>query len=185
MLDSVYTDTKHKMDVTITHFAKELAGVRTGRASTGLLDGITVDYYGTQTPLSQVANMSTPDAMTIGIQPWDVSLLQAIEKAIMMSDLGLTPSNDGKIIRIGIPPLTEERRRDLTRHVRKISEDAKIALRNVRREGIERIKKMEKEKEISSDDAKKGNDQIQKIINTYIATVEKMTTEKEKEIMDQ
>ncbi len=185
MLDSVYDETKHKMDITLAHLGKELAGVRTGRASTGLLDGITIDYYGTQTPLAQVANMSTPDAMTIGIQPWDVSLLQAIEKAIMMSDLGLTPSNDGKIIRIGIPPLTEERRRDLTRHVRKISEDAKIALRNVRREGIERIKKMEKDKELSSDDAKKGNDQIQKIINGYITNVEKMTTEKEKEIMDQ
>lgn len=184
MLNSVYDDTKHKMETTVNHLGKELAGVRTGRASTGLLEGITIDYYGTQTALSQVANISTPDAMTIGIQPWDVSVLPAIEKAIMLSDLGLTPSNDGKVVRIAIPPLTEERRKDLTKHVRKLAEDGKIALRNVRREGIERIKKMEKDKELSSDDLKKGSDQIQKIIDGYITGVDKMTTAKEKEIMD-
>ncbi len=184
MLQALFDENKHKMDVTIEHLGKEFAGVRTGRAATGLLDSITIDYYGTETPLKQAANVSAPDPMTLSIQPWDISLLPAIEKAIMLSDLGLTPSNDGKVVRINIPALTEERRKELTKHVKKIAEDSKIALRNVRREGLEKIKKMEKNKEISEDEARKGGETIQKLINEHISVIDKMAAEKEKEVMD-
>lgn len=182
-MERVFEEAKRKMDISLEHLAKEFAGVRTGRASIGLLDGIVVDYYGAQTPLSQVANISTPDALTIAIQPWEQKMIPVIEKAIMVSDLGLTPANDGKVIRINIPPLTEQRRKELVKHVRKIAEDARIAMRNVRRESIERIKKLEKNKEVSEDDARKGADRMQKIIDEHIAKVDKMTAEKEKEIM--
>ena len=183
-MDRVFDEAKRKMDVTVEHLAKELAGIRTGRASTALLDGVTVDYYGADTPINQVANVSTPDALTISIQPWDAKMIGAIEKAILASDLGLTPADDGKVIRINMPPLTEERRKELTKHVRKLAEDAKIALRNVRREAIEQIKKLEKEKEVSEDEARKGGDRIQKIIDEHISKIDKMTAEKEKEVMD-
>jgi len=183
-MDTVFDQAKHKMDVSIEHLTKEFAGVRTGRASVGLLEGINVDYYGTETPINQVANVSTPDPLTISIQPWEQKMIAAVEKAILASDLGLTPSNDGKVVRITMPPLTEERRRDLTKHVRKVAEDTKIAMRNVRREAIEQIKKLEKEKTVSEDDAKRGNEKVQKIIDEHIAQVDKITAEKEKEIMD-
>lgn len=183
-MQNVFDDMKHKMDVTIEHLAKEFGSIRTGRASVGLLDGITVDYYGADTPLNQVSNISTPDALTIAIQPWEPKMIGPIEKAILASDLGLTPANDGKVIRISMPPLTEERRKELTKHVRKIAEDAKIAMRNVRRDGIEQIKKLEKDKEVSEDDARKGSEKIQKIIDDHISVVDKLTAEKEDEIMD-
>ncbi len=184
MLDSIYDETKHKMDVTIAHLTKEFAGVRTGRASIGILDGITVDYYGTKTPLSQVANLSTPDPLTINVGPWEVTMVPIIEKAIMASDLGLNPSNDGKTIRISIPPLTEERRKELTKHVRRLAEEAKVALRNVRRESVDKVKKQEKNKEISEDEAHTGADKIQKIIDEHITLVDKTLASKEKEVMD-
>ncbi len=184
MVESVFNEMSHKMNVTIEHLGRELAGIRTGRASLGLLDGIHVDYYGVQTPLNQVANLSIPDPLTISLQPWDASMAPVIEKAILASDLGLTPSNDGKVIRIPIPPLTEERRRELTKVVRKAAEEAKIAIRNVRREGVDHIRKMEKEKKISEDDARKANDGIQKITDESVTTVNKLEAEKEKEVMD-
>ncbi len=184
MLDDVYDEISLKMDYTIEHLTKEFAGVRTGRASTGLLDSISVDYYGVLTPIKQIASLSVPDPLTIAIQPWETTMLDPVAKAIMTSDLGLNPNSDGKIIRINIPTLTEERRKDLTKHVRKISEVAKIALRNVRREGIERVKKLEKDKEISEDDARGASAKIQQIIDEHIAKVEKVTDAKEHEIMD-
>lgn len=183
-MENVFKEVRHKMDVTLDHLAKEMAGIRTGRASLGLLDHVRVDYYGTETPLNQVANLSIPDSLTISVQPWDASMVTVIEKAILTSDLGLTPSNDGKVIRIPIPPLTEERRKELTRVVKKEAEDAKIALRNVRREGVDQIKKLEKQKDISEDDSKKGLDMIQKITDEYVAKADKMCAEKEKEVMD-
>ena len=183
MPDQLLDDAKNKMGHTIEHLGREFGGVRTGRASVGLLDGITVDYYGTETPLNQAASISTPDGMTIAIQPWEASLVPAIEKAILASDLGLTPSNDGKLIRIGIPTLTEERRHELTRHVKKLAEDAKIALRNVRRDTIEKIKKKEKNKEMSEDDSHTATDKVQKILDEKVAKVDALTADKEKEIM--
>ena len=184
-METVFEAMRHKMSVTVEHQGKEFAGIRTGRASLGLLDGIHVDYYGTDTPISQVANLAIPDPLTISIQPWEPAMVAVIEKAIMASDLGLTPGSDGKIIRIPIPPLTEERRKELSKVVRKLQEDAKIALRNVRRVGVEQIKKMEKGKEISEDDSRGGQDKIQKITDEFIAQVTKLEAEKEKEILDQ
>ncbi len=184
MMDNVFDQVKHKMDVTVEHLRKEFAGIRTGRASLGLLDGIHVDYYGSDTPLNQVANLSVPDPLTINIQPWETAMIPVVEKAILSSDLGLTPASDGKVIRIPIPSLTEERRKELTRVVRKIGEEAKIALRNVRREGVDQIKNLEKEKKISEDDARKGIDRIQKLTDSGVASVDKLALEKEEEVMD-
>lgn len=182
--EEIFTEIGGKMDKTISAFSKELAGVRTGRAHTGLLDGITVDYYGTETPLTGVASITAPDALTLGITPWEKNMLAPIEKAILASDLGLNPNNDGTMIRIGMPPLTEERRRDLTKHVKKLGEEAKVSARNVRRDGMDQVKKLEKEKGISADDAKRAGDKIQKILDEHIAKIDKMIDEKEKEIMD-
>lgn len=184
MVDEVLKEVKHKMEVTVEHMGRELAGIRTGRASLGLLDGIHVDYYGVETPLSQVANLSVPDPLTISLQPWDASMTPVIEKAILASDLGLTPANDGKVIRIPIPPLTEERRKELVKVVRKVAEEAKIALRNVRREGVDHIKKKGKAKEISEDETHTATDKVQKITDEFIGTVSRLEAEKEKEVMD-
>lgn len=184
MLDEIYAKQKEKMQSSIEHFGRELAGVRTGRASAGLLESISVDYYGTPTPISQVATVSTPDALTIAIQPWEASMIPVIEKAISISDLGLTPGNDGASVRLSIPPLTAERRVELTRHVKKMAEDSKIALRNIRRESLEGVKKLEKNKDISEDDARKAGDNIQKTLDSYIERVDKLTADKEKEILD-
>jgi ribosome recycling factor len=184
MLDSVFDEVKRKMDAAIEHFGKELAGIRTGRASTGLLDGIMVDYYGTATALNQVATLNTPDALTISIQPWEVKMIPVIEKAINLSGLGLNPTNDGKIVRINMPKPTEERRKELTKVVRKMAEESKIALRAVRREGLDKVKKHEKDKQATEDDAHKASDKIQKIVDEHIAQVDKITAAKEKEIMD-
>ncbi len=184
MLDEIYSRQKAKMESSIEHFGRELAGVRTGRASAGLLDGISVDYYGTPTPLSQVATVSTPDALTIAIQPWEASMIPVIEKAISISDLGLNPGNDGSSVRLSIPPLTAERRVELTKHVKKMAEDSKIALRNIRRDTLEGVKKLEKNKDISEDDARKAGDNIQKSLDLYIERVDKLTADKEKEILD-
>ncbi|MBI4828229.1 MAG: ribosome recycling factor [Nitrospinae bacterium] len=182
--DRVFSDITHKMDVTVEHLGKDLAGVRTGRASLGLLDGITVEYYGAKTPISQVASLSLPDPLTIAIQPWEPSMAAVIEKAILTSDLGLNPRTDGKIVRIPIPSLTDERRKELARHVKKVAEETRVALRNGRRDGVDHIKKMEKAKEISEDDAHKGTDRVQKILDEHIARVDKLAAAKEKEIMD-
>jgi len=163
---------------------KELASVRTGRASLALLDGIVVDYYGTPTPLQQVASLSIPDPRQIAIQPWEQRIISEIEKAIMKSDLGLTPSNDGKIIRIGIPTLTEERRKQLVKIVRKRAEESKIAVRNIRRDVNDELKKLEKEQHLSEDDVKKFHDEIQKLTDSYVAKIDEILKHKETEIME-
>jgi ribosome recycling factor len=164
---------------------KEFAAVRTGRASLGILDGITVDYYGTPTPLNQVANLSVPDPKSIAIQPWEMKMLGAIEKAILASDVGLTPSNDGKIIRLNIPPLTEERRQQIVKHARKLAEDARVACRNIRHEANNDLKKKGKDKDahVSEDEIKKLQDEIQKITDSHIKHIDELLAHKEKEIM--
>ncbi|MBI5814934.1 MAG: ribosome recycling factor [Nitrospinae bacterium] len=184
MLNNLFDDLNRKMDGAIEHLGKEFGGVRTGRASVALLDGIKVDYYGTETPLNQVASVSTPDSLTIAIQPWEAKMIPVIEKAILTSGLGLNPANDGKVVRINMPSLTEERRKELTKVVRKISEESKVALRNLRREGLEKVKKLEKDKAVSEDDAHKAGEKIQKIVDDHIGSVDKKTAAKEKEIMD-
>lgn len=184
MIQGIYSDTNKKMESSVTVFQKELAGIRTGRASLALLDGIKVDYYGNPSPLTQVATLSVPDSRLITIQPWDTSLLPAIEKVILSSNLGLTPTNDGKIIRISIPPLTEERRKELVKVVKKIAEDCKVAIRNVRRESMEHLKSLEKDKKISQDDHKKANDEVQKITDKFIKRVDDITAKKDKEILE-
>jgi ribosome recycling factor len=158
--------------------------VRTGRANLSLLDGIRVDYYGTPTPVNQMASLSVPESRLITIQPWDVSVIKDIEKALLKSDLGLTPSNDGKIIRIAIPPLTEERRKQLAKSVHKICEDHKIAIRNIRRDANELLKSMKKDGEIAEDEAFKGQDQVQKITDEFVKQIDDIFKEKEKEILE-
>ncbi len=173
-----------RMQASIEALKKKFAGIRTGRASLALLDGLTVDYYGTVTPLQQLASLSIPDSRQILIQPWEQKLIPDIEKAIMKSDLGLTPMNDGKLIRITIPALTEERRKQLVKVVRKEAEDARVAVRNIRREVNEDLKKMEKEKHISEDEIKKEHDEVQKITDSFIRKVDELLEHKEKEIME-
>lgn len=184
MIQNVYNDTNKKMESSIAVLQKELAGIRTGRASLALLDGIKVGYYGNPTPLNQVATLSVPESRLITIQPWDVSVVSAIEKAILASNLGLTPANDGKIIRLSIPPLTEERRKELVKVVKKIAEDTKVAIRNVRRDSMEHLKALEKDKKISQDDHKKAHDEIQKITDKFIKKVDEITAKKDKEILE-
>jgi len=163
---------------------KELASVRTGMASLALFDGIMVNYYGTQTPLQQLASLSTPDSRQIAIQPWEQKIIPDIEKAILKSDLGLTPMNDGKTVRINIPPLTEERRKQLVKAVKKKAEEAKIAVRNIRRDANEELKKLEKEKHLSEDEVRRLQEETQKITDSYIAKVDEILGHKEKEIME-
>ncbi|OGQ37912.1 MAG: ribosome recycling factor, partial [Deltaproteobacteria bacterium RIFCSPLOWO2_01_FULL_42_9] len=163
MTDAILKEMKDKMEKAIDIFHRELAKLRTGRASLSMLDGIKVDYYGTPTLLNQLATMSVPESRLITIQPWDANILSDIEKAIMNSDLGLTPTNDGKLIRISIPQLTEERRKDIVKVAKKVAEECKIAIRNNRRDANEEVKKLEKDKTISQDDSKKKQAQIQEI----------------------
>ncbi len=185
MLESVYKETRENMGKSITALKKDLNKVRTGRASLSLLDGILVDYYGTQTPINQMASLSVPESRLIIIQPWDITVIKEIEKAILKSDLGLTPSNDGKIIRISIPALTEERRKELVKIVRKICEDDKVAVRNIRRDSNELIKGLKKDGDISEDDAFKAQDQVQKITDEHIKLInDDIFKEKEKEILE-
>lgn len=173
-----------KMDSAIEMLKKEFSAIRTGRASLALLDGIKVDYYGTPTPLQQLASLSIPESRQIAIQPWEQKIISEIEKAIMKSDLGLTPSNDGKVIRINIPALTEERRKQLVKVTKKNAEDSRIAVRNIRRDINEEIKKLEKEKHLSEDNTKKSLDEIQKLTDTYIKKIDEILMHKEKEIME-
>ncbi len=176
--------TNERMNSTIDVLKKEFSTVRTGRASLALLDGMTVDYYGTLTPLEQLASLSIPDSRQIAIQPWEQRIIADIERAILKSDLGLTPINDGKTIRISIPMLTEERRKQLVKLVKKRAEDAKIAIRNIRRDANEELKKLEKEKHLSEDDAKKEHNEIQKITDSFIKKIDEVLANKEKEIME-
>ena len=184
MLDDVYSEVDHKMERSLAALRKELSRIRTGRATLALLEGIDVDYYGTSTPLTQMATVAAPESRLLTIQPWDKSQLGLIEKAIQRSDLGLTPQNDGKLIRLAIPPLTAERRKDLVKKVKKIGEEAKIALRNVRREGNETLKELEKTKDISQDDQRRGQDRVQKITDRFISQVDDVLSGKEHEILE-
>jgi ribosome recycling factor len=181
---ALFKEVETRMQGAIEVLSREFAGVRTGRATQGLLEGIRVDYYGTPTPVNQVATVSVPDPRTLVVQPWDVSLLPLIEKAIMKSDLGLTPSNDGKIIRLSLPPLTEERRKQLAKVVRQLSETARVAVRNIRHEANNKLRVMEKEKKISEDDAKREQDQIQKMTDKYIQRIDELLKKKEQEILE-
>src|SRR5210317_1007323 len=184
MIDDIYQDTQDSMSKSIEALERELNRVRTGRASLSILDGIKVDYYGTLTPLNQMATLAVPESRLITIQPWDVSVIKDIEKAILKSDLGLTPSSDGKIIRISIPALTEERRKELVKVVRKICEDYKVSVRNIRRDSNELIKSMKKDGEISEDDAFKSQDEVQKITDEQVKLIDECFKEKEKEILE-
>ncbi|MEK6726335.1 MAG: ribosome recycling factor [Deltaproteobacteria bacterium] len=184
MLNDAYKDLKGKMEGAITALKREFGTLRAGRASLSVLDTITVDYYGVPTPLSQVASLAVPESRLIVIQPWESKILPDIEKAIMKSDLGLMPTNDGKLIRLAFPPLTEERRKELVKVAKRVAEEAKVAIRNIRRDGNDFIKELEKEKEISEDDFKKGQEEVQKITDSYIAKVDDILTHKEKEIME-
>ncbi len=175
---------KGRMDKAITDFQHDMASIRTGRASVSILDNVRVDYYGTPTPLNQVGNLHVPEPSLITIQPWDASQLGPIEKAIRTANLGLNPSNDGKIIRIPIPPLTEERRKDLVKQLHGIAENHRVALRNIRRDGNESVKKMLKDKSITEDDDRRAHDEIQKMTDTYMGKLDQVAKGKEKEILE-
>jgi len=179
----VLVDLKHKMDKTIESFRLEITKVRTGKATTALLDGIKVDYYGNLTPLMQVANVSVLDPHTLSITPWDKSLVHAIEKAILIADLGLNPRSDGTNLKIPIPPLNEERRKELVKLVKKFGEDAKIAIRNVRRESSDKLKRSEKAKEITEDELELIEKEVQKVTDKHIENIDAMIVQKDKEIM--
>jgi len=184
MKDKILSELREKMSKTAESLKKEFARIRTGRASTALLEGIKVACYDAKMPLDQVASISVPESRLIMIQPWDLSIIKHIEKSILKSELGLTPSNDGKIIRISIPPLTEERRKDLAKLAYKMSENNKITLRNHRREANEMFKNLKKEKEISEDEYFMAHDDVQKNTDEYIKKIDKITSEKEKEILE-
>lgn len=184
MIQETYDETKERMGKSIAALENELKRIRTGRASVSLLDGIRVDYYGTLTPLNQMASLSVPESRLIMIQPWDVSAIKSIEKAILKSDLGLTPANDGKVIRISIPPLTEERRKQLARALQKTCEEYKVAIRNIRRDSNELIKGFKKDGDIAEDAAFKAQDEIQKITNEFTKKVDEIYKEKETEILE-
>ena len=184
MIDSIFQDTRESMEKSIVALKNDLNKVRTGRASLSLLDDIRVDYYGTLTPLNQMASLSVPESRLIIIQPWDVSMIKEIEKAILKSDLGLTPTNDGKLIRISIPPLTEERRKQLVKVVHKKSEEHKIAVRNIRRDSNDLLKGLKKDGDISEDDAFRAQDQVQKITDEHVKLIDEVGKEKEKEILE-
>ncbi|MEW6184689.1 MAG: ribosome recycling factor [Thermodesulfobacteriota bacterium] len=182
-MEKVYKESKEKMEKAIEALKKEQGRIRTGRASVSLLDGIRVQYYGSTVPLNQVASVAVPESRLITIQPWDNKAIGDIEKGILKSELGLTPINDGKMIRINIPPLTEERRKDLVKVIKKMAEEAKVALRNIRRESNESLKDLKKDKVISEDGLFKGQEEVQRITNEYIEKVDRISEEKEKEIL--
>ena len=183
-MEMVLIESEEKMEKALVSLAGEFSRLRTGRASSALLEGVKVNYYGTLTPLKQIASVSVPDSRSITIQPWDRSAFGDVEKAILKSDLGLNPINDGKIIRINIPPLTEERRKELVKIAKKYSEDAKIAIRNVRRDANESLKKMQKSKEITEDDLRKGQNDVQKLTDEQVAKADEALKAKESEIME-
>ena len=183
MNEAIFTQLQKEMDGSVSALRKELTKLRTGRASTALLEHIVVDYYGASTPLNQLATLSAPEPRLLVIQPFDRNAMSEIEKAILKSDLGLTPSNDGKVIRIPIPQLTEERRKELVKHVKKIAEEYRVSVRNHRRVAIEQLKDFEKKKEITTDDAKHAHDRVQKITDDFIGRIDKVVKAKEDEVM--
>jgi ribosome recycling factor len=184
MINELKKKTAEKMDAAINALKREFATIRTGRASLSLLDGIKVDYYGNITPLNQVATLAVPESRLITIQPWDPKVIENIEKAIQSSGIGLTPANDGKTIRLPVPPLTEERRKELVKLAKKMAEDSRVAIRNIRRDINEEVKKIEKEKKISEDESRKSLEDIQKTTDQYIKKIDDFLKKKEEEIME-
>lgn len=183
-MQQVLDTCESKMLKSLESLSKDFAGLRTGRASASLLDKIRVDYYGSETPINQVATVSVPEARMIVIQPWDKSVLSAIEKAILKSDLGLPPNNDGKLIRLNFPPLNEERRKQLVKSAKNTAEQSRVAMRNVRREAMDELKKLQKSSDISEDELKDAESKIQKMTDSYITQINSLSDEKEKEIME-
>jgi ribosome recycling factor len=183
-MNEVILETSDKMEKSVLAFKKELSKFRTGRASLAILDGISVDAYGSSMPLNQVGSITIPESRMIVIQPWDPQMLPAIEKAILKSDIGLNPIGDGKVIRLNIPQLTEERRKDLVKSVRKVAEEFRVAIRNIRRESIEILKKQKKDKEISEDELFKFQEEAQSETDLYIKQIDEVTAKKEKEVME-
>jgi ribosome recycling factor len=184
MNEAIFTQLQKEMNESVSSLRKEIAKLRTGRATTALLDHIVVEYYGAHTPLNQLATLSAPEPRLLVIQPFDRTAMGEIEKAIMKSDLGLTPNNDGKIIRVPVPQLTEERRKDLVKHVKKIGEEFRVSVRNHRRLAIEHLKESEKKKEITADDFKHGQDRVQKVTDEFIGKIDDVIKAKEKEVME-
>jgi ribosome recycling factor len=184
MVNDVLADLRQACDKALEALRKEFATVRTGRASLSLLEHVRVDYYGAQMPINQVATLRVPDARLIVIEPWDQKALPEIEKAIQKAGIGLTPANDGKIIRLPVPPLTEERRRELARLLHKMAETGRVAVRNARHDALDVLKDLEKEKEISEDEHRKGRDEVQKVVDGYVARVGDLLAAKEKELME-
>lgn len=184
MTKDVINDLTDHMNKTVEALRREFQKVRTGRASTGILEDIKVDYYGNSTPISQVAAMAVPEPRTITLQPWEAKMIPAIEKAILNANIGMTPANDGKLIRLTLPPLTEERRKEIVKQLKKMAEDAKVALRNIRRDAIDQLKKLEKEKQISEDDLKRAEKEVQEFTKTHEGKIDEVLTHKEKEVLE-
>ncbi len=184
MTKDVLASMKSHMEKTLDALRKEYQKVRTGRANTALLEDIKVNYYDTLTPISQLAAIAVPEPRTMTIQPWEAKLIPSIEKAILNANIGLTPTNDGKLIRLGVPPLTEDRRKEIVKQLKKLAEEAKIALRNIRRDAIDSLKKLEKDKQISEDDLKRAEKEVQDVTNVYVAKVDEVVVAKEKEVME-
>lgn len=182
-MSDIIQEYEAKMEKTVSVVMGDFASVRAGRANAGVLDRLAVEYYGTETPINQVASISTPDPRTLVIQPWDATLLKAIEKAIMVSDLGINPQNDGKVVRLAFPQLTEERRKELTKQVKKYSENGKVAIRNIRRDAMDKLKAQEKKSEITEDDLKEYEKELQKVTDKHIKEIDDLTAKKEAELM--
>ena len=183
-MNELIKKTEERMDKSVASVGREFATVRAGRANTSILDRITVDYYGVPTPIQQIASVSVPEGRVLQIQPWDTSTLKLIEKAIQVSDIGINPNNDGRVIRLIFPPLTEERRKDLVKEVKKMAEDGKVAIRSVRRDAIEKLKAMKKDSTITEDDQANGEKKIQNLTDKYCAEVDTLLAAKEKEILE-
>ena len=183
-VEMILLDTAERTDKTCSVLASDFASVRAGRANPHILDKILVDYYGTPTPINQVGNLSVADARCLVIAPWDASMLKVIEKQLLQENIGITPSNDGKVIRLVFPQLTEERRKDLTKQVRKYAEDAKVAVRNIRRDAVDYVKKAQKKGELTEDDQKKAEKDIQELTDKYIKKIDEMCAKKDKELME-
>ncbi len=184
-MKQVFNEAQKNMQKSVDFFKSQLAKVRTGRASSTILEGIKADYYGQMTGLEQMSTISVPDAKTLVIQPWDRNTLSTIEKAVQQADLGFNPQNDGTVIRISVPPLTEERRREMVKLCKKYAEDARVSVRNNRRDALDSLRKLEKNKEISEDELKRGEEEIQKKTDIFIKEIDKLTDEKEKELMEE
>ena len=182
-ISTVTNDTKPKMEAVVEDFKRKLSNVRTGRATVGLLDTVMVDYYGTPTPLNQMASVAVPEPQLLTVQPWDLSQVNAVEKAIIAANLGMNPSNDGKVIRLPVPALNEERRKQLAKQVHEIAEEHKVALRNIRHAANDVLKKMLKDKVVSEDEERSGLDEVQKLTNTYVSKLDELAKHKEQDIM--